>query len=294
MRRLDRAAAVLRQAGHGLTLIPTTGPGTAGDIARRAIDAGSDLILVAGGDGTVNEAISGMVHAETPLAVLPAGTANVLASELGLGASMERVAGRIGEFQPRRVALGRLHACGAAPRHFLLMAGSGVDAGIVHGLSPGLKTRFGKLAYWVGGFQRLARGFPEFEVMVEGRRLRSSFALASRVRNYGGNFEIARRVSLLDDYFELVSFEGSSAVRYLKYFAGFLFRRLDGMKGAAFLTTREVELVPPPGVRIHVQVDGEYAGELPARVEIVPDALTLLVPVSYVLRAGDGSGRTHP
>ena len=70
----------------------TTGPGTAGELVRRAIEQGADLILVAGGDGTINEALNGMVNSGVPLGILPAGTANVLATELGLRKTMERAA----------------------------------------------------------------------------------------------------------------------------------------------------------------------------------------------------------
>ena len=79
---------------HGITVdsIATSGPGHAGEIARRAVDRGADLILVAGGDGTINEAVNGMVHSDVPLGILPAGTANVLANELGTGKTMERAA----------------------------------------------------------------------------------------------------------------------------------------------------------------------------------------------------------
>ena len=86
--------------------IATTGPGHAGEIARRAVDRGADLILVAGGDGTINEAVNGMVNSEVPLGILPAGTANVLANELGIGKTMEHAAKVLADSVKERVALG--------------------------------------------------------------------------------------------------------------------------------------------------------------------------------------------
>ena len=289
-RRLERAAALLRDAGLDLSLAATTGPGTAGDLARRAIDNGADLILVAGGDGTINEALPGVVHTGVPLAALPAGTANVLALEAGMGEDMVRAAAAFRDLVPMRVSVGRLHSIGRPPRYFLLMAGVGVDASMVHRVNTGLKNRFGKLAYWWSGVEQLASPFPEFEVRADGCAFRSSFALASRVRKYGGNFEIAQRVSLADHHFELVMFEGAGALRYLKYVKGLFLGKLEGMKGTSVRDVTQVEFVPPAGVHIHVQVDGEYAGELPARVEIVERALTLLVPPRYAQRGTDGSG----
>lgn len=269
--------------------MPTTGPGTAGVLARRAIQTGADLIIVAGGDGTINEAMNGMVHSSVPLAVLPGGTANVLAMELGLGRQMDRVAGLISEGVPMRIAVGLLratHAEGSAavlsPRHFLLMAGVGLDAHIVYNVNLGLKAKLGKFAYWVQGFGQVGRQLEEFDVRVADHRFRCSFALASRVRNYGGDLEIARTTHLLDDKFEIVLFEGSAAYRYLKYFAGVLTGNLARLKGVSVFRAAGLEVAHPSDSRVYVQVDGEYAGRLPASVEIVPDALTLLTPPGYI------------
>jgi diacylglycerol kinase (ATP) len=293
-RRLDRAVALLHNAGLDVSLTATTGPGTAGELVRRAIGDGADLILVAGGDGTINETLPGVVDTAVPLAALPAGTANVLALEIGIGEDMVRAAAAFPDLVPMRVSVGRLHASGRAPRYFLLMAGAGVDGDMVHRLNPGLKNRFGKLAYWWSGVEQTVSRFPEFEVRAEESLFRCSLALASRVRKYGGNFEIARRVSLADDHFELVMFEGASVFRYLKYVTGLFSGKLDGMRGITVSNARFVELVPPPAACVHVQVDGEYAGELPARVEIVERALTLLVPQSYAKRGTHGFGCACP
>jgi diacylglycerol kinase family enzyme len=272
----------LERGGHGVRAVPTEGPGTAGGIARGEIAAGADLILVAGGDGTVNEALPGMVGTGVPLAVLPAGTANVLSTELGFSNSMRRAAERLGHLIPRRIALGVLHAAGApGPRYFLLMAGAGVDAAIVHRLDTGFKKRFGKLAYFLGGVRQMARPFEEFEVRYADKSHRVSFALASRVRKYGGDFDIARRVTLLDDHFETVLLEGRGIFRYVPYLAGMLARRLEGRRGAIFADVSGLDLSVEPGVEVHVQVDGEYGGRLPARVELAPAALSLLVPPEY-------------
>jgi diacylglycerol kinase (ATP) len=262
--------------------IQTHGPGTAGGIARNAIENGADLILVAGGDGTINEVANGMVRSEVPLGVLPAGTANVLANELKLGKTMERAAESLAHSTKERVALGLLTNGGS--RHFLLMTGVGLDAEIVYSLHLPMKEALGKVAYWIGGFSKLGRRFPEFSVLANGREFRASFALASRVRNYGGDLEIAPSISLLDDEFELVLFEGESSFRYLKYMLGVMAHRLRDLPGVTILRARQVTFSANPEARIHLQVDGEYTGVAPAGVEIVPNALTLLVPPDFRAR----------
>jgi diacylglycerol kinase (ATP) len=272
---------------RGVTVdsIATTGPGHAGEIARRAVDRGADLILVAGGDGTINEAVNGMVNSRVPLGILPAGTANVLANELGLGTNMERAAAVLAHSTEERVALGLIsNESGDVPRHFLLMAGAGLDADIVYHLNPRMKEAIGKGAYWIGGFSKVGRRIPEFTVLADGREYRASFALLSRVRNYGGDLEIAPTISLLDDEFELVLFRGESSLGFLKYILAVVAHRHRNMRGITILRARQVAFAAAEGSKIHVQVDGEYAGVTPARVEIVPDALTLLVPPDFRAR----------
>jgi diacylglycerol kinase family enzyme len=274
--------AVLRAEGHNVTAAPTTGPATAGEIARRHIEGGADLIVAAGGDGTINEIAEGMIHSRVPLAILPAGTANVLAVETRTGLRLERAARRIKDLRPRRISVGHLTCSGGrVSRHFLLMAGIGLDAHIVYRVNARLKSRTGKFAYWLASWSMLGRRLPEFEAEVDGKRFRCSFCLVSKVRNYGGDFAIARNVDLLQDRFEVVLFEGRSTFRYARYFFGLVMNRLSGMRGLTTMRACEVRLASPDDNRVYVQIDGEFAGHLPAEVRIVPDALTVLLAEDY-------------
>jgi diacylglycerol kinase family enzyme len=279
---LDEAHAALVAAGNAVDLRPTSGPRTATAMARQALAEGADLVIAAGGDGTINEVAEGLIGSGVPLAVLPAGTANVLAMETGLGANLQGAAARMNECVPCRVSVGRLSASGGEPRHFLLMAGAGLDAHIVYHLDAALKSKTGKFAYWVGGFKVMGRTLPEFTAALDGGSHTCSFALISRVRNYGGDLQIACNTSLLEDCFEVVLFEGRSSYRYLKYLAGVATRRLAGMRGVTVAQTTGVELSSPSDSRIYVQIDGEFAGRLPATIELTRGALTLLLPPAYV------------
>ncbi len=241
------------------------------------------MILAAGGDGTINEVVNGMVHSHVPLGILPAGTANVLANELGISRNLENAATALADCTQERVALGLLSTA-AASRHFLMMAGAGLDADIVFHVNPKMKNALGKVAYWMAGFRKFGRALPEFTVEAEGRSFRVSFALASRVRNYGGDLEIARTISLFDDHLELVLFEGAHSFAYAKYLFGVLVRRHHGMRGVTLLQATKATFSCPADSRVHLQVDGEYAGLLPASVEIVPNALTLLIPSAFRAR----------
>lgn len=253
-------------------------------MAKDAIAAGADLILACGGDGTINEVAEGMIGSHVPLAILPGGTANVLATELGVGSGLDRAASRLATCIPKRVSAGRIRARNACERHFLLMAGVGLDAYIVYKMSAELKRRWGKLAYWIGGFGQLTRELEEFDVDTDGKRTRASFALVTKVRNYGGDLEIAREVTMLDDTFEMVLFEGSESLRYLRYFTGVVANRLPGMEGVTIVRAHCARFTAPMDSQVYVQVDGEFAGRLPSEVEIVPNALTLLMPPEYATR----------
>jgi diacylglycerol kinase (ATP) len=282
---LRRSIELLDARGITVDSIATSGPGHAGEIARCAVDRGADLILVAGGDGTINEAVNGMAHSDVPLGILPAGTANVLANELAIGRTMERAAEVLADCVKERVALGVISSeAENLNRYFLLMAGAGLDADIVFNLDSRMKEAVGKAAYWIGGFSKIGQRIPEFHVTADGREYRASFALLSRVRNYGGDLEIAPTISMLDDEFEMVLFEGESSLGFLKYMLAVVVRQQQTMPGITILRTRHASFSSTEGEKIHLQVDGEYAGLAPAQVNIVPGALTLLVPPNFSTR----------
>jgi YegS/Rv2252/BmrU family lipid kinase len=277
-----RVADALAAAGHRVSALATKAPGDATRLARQAVAGGADVVLSLGGDGTLNEVLNGMARSDVPLGVIPAGTANVLARELDLGCDPLRAARRLAELEPRKVGAGLLHTSDQPSRYFMLMAGVGFDAHIVYNLHVPLKARLGQIAYWVGALREFGRRLDEFDAEVEGRGYRCSFALASRVRNYAGWLRIAREVSLADELFEIVLCEGTSTFGdYLRYLGTVLTGSVANAKGMCFLRAAEVSFSAPPDTCVYVQIDGEYAGRLPARVEVVHDAVSVLAPPGY-------------
>jgi YegS/Rv2252/BmrU family lipid kinase len=267
----------LKKVGIVAELTPTAAAGHATELAREAVTAGADLILVLGGDGTINEVANGMIPSHVPLGVLPGGTANVLANELGLGNSLERAIERLGRCVERRIAVGAVcHGSGQA-RHFLMMCGVGLDATIVTKVNPELKARTGKLAYWVAGFGQFFHTVGQFHAEAGAEQRQCGFVLASRVRNYGGDMEIASSASLLSDDFEVVLFDGSNPLRYAAYMTAVTLRQVKSMPGVRTLRARRVAFSGDADL----QIDGEYGGRIPAILEMLPDALTLLAPAAY-------------
>jgi YegS/Rv2252/BmrU family lipid kinase len=281
---LQRTIAVLARQGIEGHLVATKGPGTAGAQVRRQIDAGSDLIIAAGGDGTINEVANGLMHTGIPLAILPGGTANVLAREMRVPIHLEKAAAQVSNLVPHQIAAGALRIGGSDRRAFLCMAGVGLDAEIVSRLNLDLKAAAGKLAYYIAGFGHVFRPLKEFYVTVDGRRFEASFALISRVRNYGGDLEIARGASLLRDDFEVVLFRGTASARYLHYFLGVALKRVEQIDGCTVVHGTSITCSHADGNGVYVQIDGELAGNLPITAEIIPEALTVLLPPEYIAR----------
>jgi diacylglycerol kinase (ATP) len=281
---LQSTIGTLARQGIEAKLIATEGPGTAGAQARRQIEGGADLIIAAGGDGTINEVANGMLHTGVPMAILPGGTANVLAREMRLPIHMDRAAAQISKLQRHNIAVGGVRLGGSEQRCFLCMAGAGLDAEIVSRLNLKFKALAGKMAYYVTGFSQVFRPLREFEILVDGKAYKASFALISRVRNYGGDLEIARRASLLRSDFEVVLFRGTLSARYLPYLAGVALKCVERMNGCTVLRGRTVICSDPGAGQVFVQVDGELAGQLPMTIEILPDALTMLLPAECAAR----------
>jgi diacylglycerol kinase family enzyme len=162
------------------------------------------------------------------------------------------------------------------------MAGVGFDARTVRIVDPALKRRIGKFSYWLYAFQQIGVRLPSFRVRVSGREYLSSFALVSRVRNYGGDLAIARRANLLEDRFAIVLFSGESTLLYVKYLLGAVFNALDHMHGVRVLEATNVEVEPLGGESLDLQLDGEHAGFGAARFEIVEGHIRLLIPAPYL------------
>ena len=294
-RILQRTIAALGRAGMTPRVLPTDAAGHATELARTAIAEGADLVLALGGDGTLNEAANGMAHSGVPLGVLPAGTANVLANELGLGSRPDRAAEKLAKCEPKSVAMGRLTTPDGASRYFLCMAGAGLDAKIVRDVSSGLKDRTGKVAYWAAGLAQFPHRVEQLEVRVKGKVYRCGFALASRVRNYGGDLEIASGASLLRDDFEVVLFESANPLRYAWYMFGVGLRRVQRMQGVQTLSAQCAEIL----CGTDLQMDGEYAeasnraarGNRPAGADAADSARLWITSHALADRADDGTHR---
>ena len=291
---IDKALLVLREAGVEAKAHETIAPGSAGVLAGEAVCRGCDTIIACGGDGTVHEVLQSLVGTTVALGVVPLGTANALAANLGLRTSPAKAVRKLLTAVPVRVSVGQISyrdADGSTrSRYFTVAAGVGADALFISRLDPGLKRRLGYLLYLIEGFRVWARhSFPLFEaafVECDGAQPRVeeiSELLAVRIRNFGGvlnNF--IPGATLHHAGLRLVAFKTRSRFSYFRFLIGTLIGRASFNREIEVLDAVSVECRSRNGSspRILVEADGEFLGDLPVRIEIVPQAITLLIPPS--------------
>ncbi len=293
---MANALSVLRHAGVEAEALETQAAGSAGTQAMEAVRQGCDTIIACGGDGTVHEILQCLVGTKVALGVVPFGTANALAADLGLnngfGASPVKAVELLLAASPVRIPVGHIFyrdAEGAErSRYFIVTAGVGADALFLSQLDPGLKRRFGYLLYLVEGVRVWAtHSFPLFEAafVVAGsptpRMEEVSQLLAVRIRDFGGMLHnLAPGASLRKDTLRMVAFKTRSRMHFLRFVAAVVFRRQTFFSKIELLDAVSVECRAKSGSsnRVYVEADGELLGSLPVRIEIVPQALTLLIP----------------
>jgi YegS/Rv2252/BmrU family lipid kinase len=293
-REIRNAAAVLREAGLEIELAGTERPAMARELAQRAAATGAEVVLACGGDGTVNEVINGLALSQVPLGLLPGGTANMLAREVGLPLDPVRAAAELALWSPRRIPLGKATWCveraptdGApaqkeqATRYFMSVAGIGYDAHVVYNLSLQMKLSWGVTGYIMEALRQAFRyPFPGFSCRTDdGPERIATFAAAQRAGNYGGWLHLTPESRFLDDRFTLCLFKSHHPARYFLYAALVLARQHIHLDDVELVQTRQLCCAAQEaGETIRFELDGELVGTLPAAFEIVPDALTLLVP----------------
>ena len=143
-RKIEFISDSLRALGVELQLLSTRAPGDATILARRLVESECPLVVACGGDGTINEIICGMAGSHVPLMIFPGGTANVLSNQIGLPKDLRHCVQLLRTGSLRRITLGK-----AGARHFAVMAGIGVDAGVVKAVDPALKRKIGQGAFWL-------------------------------------------------------------------------------------------------------------------------------------------------
>ena len=292
-KQIERAVAALEDAGISARVAKTSAPGMAVQLARDAVRRGDKLVLVCGGDGTINEVINGLVGpvpSETTLGILPGGTANIIAKELDLPHDPVRAARELPRWRPRLIPLGQAtwpaEATNPVPdarverRYFMSVAGAGFDAYVVYKLSSAFKMSLGVVAYGLEAVrQALRHSFPAIVCRVDTRTLRGTLAVIQRTRRYAGWLHLVPGARFFEPELQVCLFQSRSGARYFLYATAVIARQHLRLGDVELVRAQKVFCAAAePGTQVHFELDGEHVGELPAAFEVVPDALPLLVP----------------
>jgi YegS/Rv2252/BmrU family lipid kinase len=270
--------------GSQCALKATTAPGDARRLAAEAVGEEFDLIVAAGGDGTVNEVLNGLGDApdgfsRARFGVLPLGTVNVFARELGIPLRIERAWGVLQRGREARIDLPRAEflANGASQRqYFAQLAGAGMDARAIELVDWGLKKKIGPLAYFIAGLKALREQKPKIIVHAEGREVRGELVLIGNGRFYAGSFGVFPAADLRDGLLEVCVFPRINWWTTFRCVPSLLTRRrlpktaVQRVRAAAFELTSESAAA--------FELDGEWAGRLPATFSVEREKLRVMVP----------------
>ncbi|MFP5234271.1 MAG: diacylglycerol/lipid kinase family protein [Acidobacteriota bacterium] len=286
---LALALATFQRAGVASEHLLINGPGSGRELARQAIADGCDAVLVCGGDGTVHEVLQALVGTPVALGVLPMGTANALASDLGLGRSPQSALKKLLEARRVDVPVGRVIGRDAAGqeeiRYFTVAAGVGADALLMARMDPVLKRRLGYVLYVLEAFRIwVSHRFPLFQVTVEGvdgerRVFQASQLLTVRVRTFGGAVgRLAPGASVQSRNLSAIAVKTRSRIKYIRFILAVVAARQTFGDQVELFTAQSIECRPLYEPEIYAEADGEVLGHLPVRIEITDQTVTLLVP----------------
>lgn len=268
---------VFRKAGYEWDLSITQESGDAHRQAREAVEAGADIVAAYGGDGTVMEVAMGLRESQMPFAILPGGTANLMAVELGIPRDLEKAAlvAVDSTSQQRQVDMGRL----GEDRYFMLRVGIGFAARKVEYADRDLKDRFGILAYTIAGMKALTdQNKALYRLTLDGEVVEVD-GLACLVEN-AGNMGISgvtpvKNISVSDGMLDVIVVRSSALITLLTSGPKLLEPQAKD-EWLLHWQARQISIQAEPAQPLHV--DGEMVGETPTEIEVLPNSVRVLVP----------------
>jgi YegS/Rv2252/BmrU family lipid kinase len=251
--------------------------GARGDAERFAAEANRfhyDVVAVAGGDGTLNEVVNGLGPDAPPLAVIPLGTVNLFAREIGLAREVEAIVGTILNGSLHAIRLGAINE-----RLFLMVAGIGFDAHVVRGVGPRIKRALGVVAYALRFLFELFRfRFPRYAVEADGVRFSVASAVVAKGRYYAGPFVLAPNAGLAKPTLELCLFRVGGVAAALTYALALGLGWLARHPAISLVGAQVVLIDGPPGEPVQVDGDTPPGLTLPARITLARQPLQVLMP----------------
>jgi len=282
---LDSVLAIVRRRDVPVDVVDTGARGDAERLAKDA-DAGKyNVVVAAGGDGTVNEVVNGLMARpvdDLALGIIALGTANVLAREIGVGTRSEALAAALLDGPATPVMAGRLTDAEGTDSCFLLMVGAGFDAHVVAKIDDGMKRRFGKGAYvWQSLVEMVGYRDRRYRVEIDGQCHEVASAIVSNGRLYGGPYVVAPAADLRRPVLSVCLFERGGRWQVARYGVALITGRLPTASGYRVIEATRVRIDMVRGAANGaepVQVDGDHTTSLPVTVTVTPRRLRLLMP----------------
>lgn len=272
--QVDLLSWLAQFAGHTLTVEAPKDADAATTIARHGVEAGYDRILAAGGDGTINRVVSALAETAVPLGIIPIGTVNVLARELGIP---------LDPVKALQIALGHRTRCldlGVANgQYFTLMAGMGFDAKVVSEIVPRLKDLFGSLAYVTAGLQTLARHKPsQFYLTFDGKTIRfpAWMLVVGNASYYAYQLTVTPNARMDDGLLDIIVFGEQNALDRLSQIGAVFLGQHVKHPNIRYFQVSALSIAAEP--RVHLQLDGDPVGKSPVEISMKHKALRVMVP----------------
>ncbi|MBM2838410.1 MAG: sphingosine/diacylglycerol kinase-related protein [Deltaproteobacteria bacterium] len=270
---IEKVIEYMKGKGAEVDLFLTRKRGDALQTASDARNENVDIVVGAGGDGTINEIINGLAGSDIPLGVIPLGTVNVFALETGIPMDPVGACNIILEGLPRKLNLGRVNG-----RYFLLMGGVGFDAYVVYGLDIRLKRLSGRISYILTALGRglTYRSSPLEIELDNGQKVNGYGAVVGNMKYYGGTMSITPFADMERNDLDVCIFKSKGFGNILRYTWGVIQKR--------HLTYPDVEYHTVKNLRIkskgktYIQADGDVVGQLPAEFSIAEEGITVILP----------------
>lgn len=306
LKKIKAASSILQKRGFDVRLMLTSEKGDAELFAKQISYNQSQtpnpeplLVIAAGGDGTYNEVANGLVHSNIPMAILPLGTTSVLSKELNMPKDLESALDIALDGKVRTIHLGRITCNRLAhssslidankkpigyelsvksyniTRYFLLMAGIGFDGETVYSVNEKIKTITGKGAYILSGIKTILKYNPSrITLKCDSEQLSGYNAIIGKASCYGGDFKITPDAKITEPFLYVFLMHQKGRLNLIRYISGIINKSHLKLKDISYFSASKIEIEG----NAHIQIDGDYLGTTPAKIDVMPNALLLTTP----------------
>jgi len=275
---IDSVKEKLSHNSHKLDIKKTKYAGHAVKLAEDAVKKKYDIVIAAGGDGTINEVVNGLAGSKVKLGLIPVGTANAFKNEFGIPNNLSEAIDIILKGKEKRIDLGLVESSNKK-RYFALCAGIGFDAAVCKGVKPVLKRLLKKGAFYLSIIQQKLVGykFPRLIVKANNKEYHAFTVVAMNSKYYGGSFVMDPKAKVDDGVLSIGLFTGKNVLEMIKYMVLGHINMIHHARNVKYVKVKEFEVFSSEKYNAPVHVEAEIFGETPVKIKVVPRSLSVLV-----------------